>query len=240
MSNWLSELELGRLRMSVGYARQKKGRPLSPVEVGEALRSARTRGMSLRDCAEMIQLSGTGHIGRFLQILSLPAEVLHLVDWGAGKDFIGFTCAVELTRLRKAEDQAFVAEAILKEGLNSREVRQVAQTRARAALPIGQCVQAVVRMRPKVHRRYVFVGSVKDEQVTALKALSQQERNSVMSAAIDRLGLRGAVGRLGVKFFTLVGADEFDASMNEVGRNNVEVQLRSYIVELLGDGLDRC
>ena len=97
----LNPLELGRLRMSVGYGTHKKGRPLSPIEVGLYLRRARDAGISLNDCAKEIQLEGTGHIGRFLRILELPQDLQHLINWGSGKDFIGFSSAVELVRTQE-------------------------------------------------------------------------------------------------------------------------------------------
>ena len=84
----LTALELGRLRMSVGYGTHKKGRPLSPVEVGSLLQKARAEGVSLEECARAIQLDGTGHIGRFLRILDLPNHIQHLIDWGSGKNFV--------------------------------------------------------------------------------------------------------------------------------------------------------
>ena len=118
----LSALELGRLRMSVGYGTHKKGRPLSPIEVGLLLQRARSEGVSLEECAKAIQLDGTGHIGRFLRILDLPNDIQHLVDWGSGKNFIGFTSAVELAKLKDATAQRAVAQALLSNGLSSKEV----------------------------------------------------------------------------------------------------------------------
>ena len=98
----LTALELGRLRMSVGYGTHKKGRPLSPIEVGLLLQRAHEKGVSLEDCARTIQLDGTGHIGRFLRILDLPEDIQHLIDWGSGKNFVSFTSAVS-RRTGKAE-----------------------------------------------------------------------------------------------------------------------------------------
>ena len=95
------------------------------------LRRARDAGTTLRDCADAISLSGTGHIGRFLRILALPCDLQHLISWGSPKDAIGFSCAVELVKLQVADDQRVVANTILSEGLNSKEVRQVGQLRAR-------------------------------------------------------------------------------------------------------------
>lgn len=232
----LNAMDLGRLRMSVGYGRQKKGRPLSPVEVGLLLRKARDEGTSLEDCAEAVRLDGTGHIGRFLRILKLPEDVRHLIDWGAGEGFVGFTSAVELAKFRDPEDQRAVAEAILSKGLNSREVRQAAQLRKRSGRPVEECVDEVLGMRAVVERRYVFIGSVAEEDVAELGGLTQAAKDSVLKSGIERFNLQGATGRLGARFFTLVGDERFNASMLDVGKENVEALLRSHISETVNNG----
>lgn len=232
----LNALELGRLRMSVGYGRHKAGRLLSPVEVGLLLRKARDEGMSLRDCAEAVQLDGTGHIGRFLRILELPEDVRHLVDWGAGKRFIGFTSAVELAKLQDPEDQRTVAAAVLSKGLNSKEVRQVAQIRKRSGRPVEACVDEILGMRPTVERRYVFIGSAAEEDVAKLGNLTQAARDSILNSGIEHLELRGASGRLGTRFFTLVGDEIFNSSMLNIGKENIEALLRTHISEAVDNG----
>ena len=233
----ISPVELGRLRMSVGYGRQKKGRPLSPVEVGSLLRRARSAGASLQECAEAIRLNGTGHIGRFLQILTLPDDLQHLVDWGTSKSTIGFSTAVELSRFRKDADQYFVAKAILGEGLRAKEVQQVRQLRFRSQRPIEKCVREIVGMRPTVEKRYVFIGSLIGSQTTAaLENLKQEERDSILEAGIRTIELHGATGRLGSRFFTLVGSSEFNDSMIELGKENLEALLRRQISKALEYG----
>jgi len=44
----LTALELGYLRMSVGYGTHKKGRPLSPVEVGKLIQRVKNRAFQQR------------------------------------------------------------------------------------------------------------------------------------------------------------------------------------------------
>ena len=232
----LSALDLGRLRMSVGYGTHRKGRPLSPIEVGLLLRKARDAGVSLDDCAKAIQLNGTGHIGRFLRILDLPEDLLHLVDWGAGKRFIGFTAAVELAKVQNAREQYLIAEAILSDALNSKEVRQVAQLRERSGRAVETCIDEVLRMRPTIEQRYVFVGSVAEERVAELDQLTQAARDAILESGIEQLGLYGATGRLGPRFFTLVGTERFNASMQAVGKGNIEARLRAHISETVGHG----
>lgn len=237
----LSALELGRLRMSVGYGTHKKGRPLSPIEVGLILRSARDEGISLRDCANAIGLDGTGHIGRFLRILDLPDDLQHLVNWGSGKDAIGFSSAVELVKLRDADDQRTLAGSILSDGLNSKEVRQIGQLRTRSGRAIEACIKEILGMRPTIERRYVFIGSITDQNVEdALIKLTQAERDSILESGIKLLNLRGASGRLGKRFFTLVGDEHFDASMKSIGKESIEARLRTHISETLENARPHC
>lgn len=241
MLTGLSALELGRLRMSVGYGTHKKGRPLSPIEVGSLLRQARDEGVSLRDCASAINLNGTGHIGRFLRILNLPHDLQYLVDWGSGKDAIGFSSAVELTRLPDADEQRIVARSILADGLNSKEVRQVVQLRMRSGRTIGKCLKEILGMRTTIERRYVFIGSVVDQNVEkALIELTQAERDSILESGIEHLGLQGGTGRLGKRFFTLVGDEHFNTSMRSIGKESIEPRLRTHIAKAVKNVRSHC
>ena len=231
----LSSLELGRLRLSVGYGGHKRGRPMAPMEVAALIRRAIDQGESLAQCASAMQLSGTGHVGRFLRILNLPEDIRHLVDWGAGRNFIGFTAAVELAKVGNGAAQRAIAEAILGHGLNSKEVRQVAQLLRRSGKSVGVCIKEVVGMRPRVERRYVFIGTLTDDCVARLAGLEQSARDGALSSAIRGLDLGDATGKLGERFFTLVGGERFDASMRSVGGEAIEARIRKHIVENVGE-----
>ena len=232
MLNGLTALELGRLRISVGYGRQKKGRPLSPVEVGILLRRILDSGIPLRDCADAINLNGTGHIGRFLRILELPNDLQHLVGWGSDKDCIGFSSAFEIVRLNNANDQRLVTEAILKHNLNSKEVRQLVQLKRRSQKTIPECIEDVLKMRPIIKKRYIYIGSLIDHKIEAkLVNLTQNDRDRILKSSISHIGLKGVSGRLGAKIFTLVGGEQFNQSMIDIGKENIEFQLRIHIGE---------
>ena len=227
----LSKLEFGRLHMSIGYGTHKKGRPLSPIEVGRLLRRTREAGASLQDCAHA--LNGTSHLGRFLRILDLAPDLLHLVGWGGSRvGSIGFSAAVELAPICDADDQRTVATAILENGLQSREIRQVVQLRNRSKRPIRACLEEVLGMRPSVEKCYVFVGAVGDKTLeAALSKLSQVQRNAILQSGIDTLGLSGAAGRLGERLFTLVGDEKFNTAVNKIGKQSIELQIRTLIAE---------
>ena len=231
MLSGLSPLELGRLRMSVGYGANKKGRLLSPLEVASLLRNARDGGASLGDCATAINLNETG-TSRFLHILRLPQDIQHLIDWGTPKDGIGFSSAFELARLHDADDQRAVANSILSNGLTSKEVRQVAQLRMRSGRHIDACIKEVLGMRPTIEKRYVFIGSVLGQEIEdALSELTQTERDSILESGIEQLHLEGASGRLGRRFFTLVGDEDFNKSMQAIGKETIEEKLCNHIAE---------
>ena len=231
----LSVWELRRLKMSVGYARHRRGRPLSPVEVGMLFRKARLHGVSIADCAEEVGLDGTS-VSRFLRIVGLPSDLQHLIDWGSGKNFIGFSSAVETTKLKDTEDQRAIGAAILSRSLNSKEVRQVTQLRQRSGRSIEECVKEVLKMRPKVEKRYLFIGSVASENVKALQELTQSGRDLMLAAGMESIGLQSGTGRLGARFFTLVGDESFDAAMQAIGKENIEAQLRLHISQAVGGG----
>ena len=234
MLDGLKPLELGRLRMSVGYGTHKRGRPLGPIEVGMYLRKARDAGMSLSDCASAINLSGTGHIGRFLRILELPNDLHHLIGWGSPTDAIGFTCAVELAKLKCVDDQRVLANSILSEGLNSKEVRQVGQLRNRSGRTIEACVQEIVGLRPTIEKRFVFIGSIDEcKTIRALSKFTQNERDSILECCIKVINLENASGRLGKRLFTLVGDEHFDVSMKRIGKGRIEKLLRTHILEAI-------
>lgn len=225
----LSDLELGHLQMSVGYGAHKKGRPLSPVEVGKLIRRVKEAGVSTEDCAKTINLGKSG-IGRFLRILDLPADIQHLVSWGRQKGFVSFSAATQLTRFKNAEDQHAVVKSILSEGLNSKETGQVAQLRIRSGKEISECLKEILNMRPVIEKRHVFIGTIDDENITSILAdLTQAERNSILQSSFVALNLDEISGRLGKNLFTLVGTDSLDTAIQSMGPNNLEEQFIAQI-----------
>ena len=233
MNSKLSGLDLGRLRMSVGYGTNKKGRPLSPIEVAEQIRNAQQGGAELDTVAKEIRIDKTG-LRRFLILLDLPDEIRHLVGWGGSESTIGFSAATEIARMSGAENKKTIAESALSNKLKGKEIRQVVQLFNRSGRTVEECLTEVLNMRPIIEKRYVFLGTINDESIcTALSEMSQTQRDKILDSSIQRIGLREASGKLGEKFFTLVGHEQFNASMNAIGKERVEKQLRERIAESL-------
>ena len=235
MLRGLNALELGRLRVSVGYGTHKKGRPLSPVEVAELVARARATGSAMADCAREIRIDESG-LGRFLRLFELPEELRHLVDWGGGRGVLGFSSAVELVRIPNYDNMRTVANAVLESGLNSKETRQVVQLLERSGRPADDVLKEVLGMRPVIERRYVFIGTVVDQSIAdALENRSQREKDELLQGAMTKLGIAGASGRLGKSRFTLVGDERFEASMSKIGKELLEGRLCSAIAREMND-----
>ena len=226
----LTDPEIRRLRMSLGYGTHRKGRPLSPIEVGMLLERALDSGASLQDCANCVHLRGPTQLTRFLNVLELPEDLRHLISWGRSSDSIGFTTAVQIARLPDADDQRVIARAVLEERLQTGEVRQVAQIQSRTGRAVQDCLRQVLGMRPTVERRYVFIGAVVDEEVEAeLAKMTQPERDRLLFSGLESVGIQGASGRLGDKLFTLIGDKELEAALTSYGKAALEERLRLHI-----------
>ena len=95
-------------------------------------------------------------------------------------------------------------------------------------------------MRPKIEKRYVFLGSVTPENVEALEKLTQADRDAILASGIEDIGLARATGRLGSRFFTLVGDERFDTSMAKIGKENIEERLRFHISVAVENAISNC
>lgn len=221
--------------MSVGYGTHKKGRPFSPIEVGKLICRAKDAGVSTGDCAKAINIDKSG-VGRFLRILDLPEDLQHLVSWGTQKGSIGFSAAHQLARFDDAGDQRAVAGSILADGLNSKEIAQVAQLRGRSGRKIDECLKEVLGMRPVIEKRHVFIGTIDDRNLeSTLSDLTQEQRDLILQSAIQALGLAEVSGRLGKNILTLVGSHCLEADIRNLGADNLEAQLIAQIQKGVND-----
>ena len=200
--------EYKKLILSVGTHRGK--RLISPVEAAVLFEKAQTAGASLADCAKAVQLEGPTWVGRFLNLLKLPEDVRHLVDWGGyGPGAVTFTSAADIARLEAPDDRRAAIQAALTHNLSSKEVRQLVQLRKRSDRTIAECIESVLRMRPQVDVRHVFIGSVSEGLRDRLRGLGQYARDEIFAGVVKNVvgGLRVS-GRLGAERFTLVGGKE--------------------------------
>ena len=203
-----------KLILSVGT--QKEKRPLSPVEVAEAIFALKRGGMTSEQIREMLYLENATMLGRFLALLRLDAKVRHLVDWGGRSiEGISFSAGAEIAKLGQEEHEP-VANAVLEHGLTGPEVQQIVQIRRRSGRPVADSIAEVVGSRKQVERRYVFIGGVDLGIIKQINELGQVKADALLARALKNgVPAKGRLrGRLGKDKFTLVGDETSAAQLN--------------------------
>lgn len=226
----LSQVERQRLLLSVGTHHPQ--RPLSPIEVATLFAKVIAAGGSLSDCARAASLEGTTWVSRFLRLLKLPEGVWHLVGWGNVSGTIGFSSGAEVARLENAAEEEALVFGVLRNRLNGSDVRQVVQLRKRSKRPLQDCLNEVVGMRPRVEKRYVYVGAVTNAALKdSLAAMTQQQRDQLLGTAVGAvMDVKGlALTRLGTDRFTLVGSADFGEAMNRQ-KDSLEQEINDALV----------
>ena len=172
-------------------------------------------------------------IGRFLKLGNLVPEVKVLVDWGASNTTVGFSTAVEISRLNRHE-QILVATKAVEYGFTRTEAKELLQLRSRSGRDIEDCVREIVAMRPRVERICVFLGKVADEGVRQrLRSLRQEERDQLLSDALERKCpevLRNISLRLGADSFVLACSDDA-AELVQQCFTDLETGITSLLVD---------
>ena len=173
-------------------------------------------GATRRECATDLHLGQT-LVSTFIKLSDLAPEIRHLVAWGRSSDVtIAFSAAVQLTRLRYGTDQIALANDVLLYGLTSNEVVQIVQKRERSSSSLARCVQEVLRLRPQIEVRHLFIGSISSGAVRErLGKISQTEKDKVFERALDAVFDRklSASGRLGVSYFTIVASQDLPVAL---------------------------
>lgn len=194
-------------------------RHYTPIEVGRTLDKAIRAGASLSQCADALELGSTSMVSRFLCLLKLGPDIQHLVDWGQSGATISFTAAWRLTQL-SLTDQRQATRFILENQLTSPEVEQLIQLRRRSGNSVSSCVEAVLRMRTVVERRYVFIGKIASQTLhEKLNDMVQSQRDTLLNSVVhDRFpDLAEFAARLGVNRFTIVANSKSAAILKRSG-----------------------
>lgn len=224
------------LILSVGT--HKPRRRLSPVEVAEALQQTIDAGTELRELAQALHLEGPTMIRRFLRLLDLPSEVRPLVDWGSGSSSLSFTTASHLARLDSTDEQKKLATAVLENQLSKSEVKQVVQIRERSGRAIEESLDAVLRLRPEIEKRFMIIGQLRSQKLKKqLEEMNHTERTALLRVAMQRHGpgLPQFGAKLTTTHFVLVGDEQYHAAITQPARDFEQV-ITQYLLIELGEG----
>ena len=226
----LTTQELKLLLRSVGTHRGD--RPLSPLEVGQLLKKSVGAGSTRKELASALSI-GTTQVSSFLKLPDLASDIRHLADWGsATQASVSFSSLAELGRLSES-DQVEAAGAILSYKLTWKEVVQLVQIATRSGKAMGSCIQEVLRLRPQVERRYLYVGAITNENLEhLLDTMTQKQRDDLLERALLELVSTTDLvsGRLGSKNFTLLSSANLFELLS-IKPDNLEDQLNRQLVE---------
>ena len=204
----ISEDTQRKLLLSVGSHRTD--RLLSPMEIAVALDAARRSGTSLEELRNFLHLEDDSVLRRFLSLLTLGPDVRAYVDWKRTDITFPFTAASEIAKL-PAKDHRAVADAIIRYCLSTFEVKQLIQLCRRSNRPVEACVEEVVRFRPTVETRHLFIGAVSSGALRKrLAQMSQVERDQAFGRVLKTIVPpgTGVTGRLSDDRFSVVGKED--------------------------------
>jgi hypothetical protein len=131
---------------------------------------------------------------------------------------VTFSSASEIARLDNHEDEETLFQGVLTHRLSGSEVRQVVQLKKRSGRPVRDCLDEVVGMRPRVEKRYVYVGALTFGDVkNKLEAMTQNERDDLLRRVVQHTfpSAAPALSKLSPTTFTLVGDAQFGEQMNK-------------------------
>jgi hypothetical protein len=127
------------------------------------------------------------------------------------------TSASYIARLDSNSDQVAAVQGILEYNFSSTETRQLVETRFKSGQPIGECVNSMLRQRPRIEKRHVLVGAIISQDLShKLESMTQAERDELLRLAVlQGIGdLSVWSGTLGSSRFTLIGGEGFLGEVN--------------------------
>ena len=191
----------------------------SPMEVAEDFDTCIQEGKTKKQIAEMVLLADDSMVSKFLRLLKLSSEITHNIVWGKTTDCdISFSAATELSKI-SIEEQESVFKAALENSLTKDEVIQIVQIRKRSNKDVQTCINEIINSRPRIVRKYLFIGAIVDNTISAyLEKSTQRMRDSILKKIMDQVVLEDAEwsGHLGKKRFTLIGDVQLSQEMQKL------------------------
>jgi ParB-like chromosome segregation protein Spo0J len=189
-------------------------RRLSPMDVALLFRKALDGGASKSDCAEAVGFADATMVGRFLRLLDLAPRIQAMIDWGSSDASLSFTSGTELAHL-PVEDQEELAPEALRHGLRTGEIKAIVQRLRRSDVSPAQALEEVLKSRPHIEQRHVFVGKFGDPATTAaLSATTEDERQALLNALVrDLFGESPIAVRLTPTGFVVTAAEKLAVAM---------------------------
>lgn len=163
MEEVLGEENLKRLLVSLKTP--KKWRIMNPIEIAENLKILCDH-FPRAEVAKRLGIDERGTLWSYLRLVDLPEEVKQLVREGR----IGRDAAYRLTIRLNKQEQGAVANAILKYGLKSDELKGIVQAlkKRNPSMSIEDTISLTLKARQQVTEEHVIVTKIEDDTFAAL------------------------------------------------------------------------
>jgi hypothetical protein len=220
------------LVLSVGT--HKVQRPLSPVEVCDYLLEWQSTGETLPSIASKLQLKDAAMLKKFLRLEHLATDLRPLVDWSTSESGLSFSTAAEIASMPSQSDQIELGKAVVTHKLSKVEVQSVLQRINRGNVPVAMAVEEMIRLRPRITQRYVYIGRLRADLAEKLKGSLHSERDGLLRAAVIQMlkGYEAFGARLGAERWTLVGGKDLEDKLARIG-NRLEPDLNDAIASVI-------
>jgi len=164
----------------------RKNRRLSPVQVARHM----TRALQEIDAERLARALGFGDtttLTKILRLGELPADLASLVDWGTRRGSVSMSAAAEILRLSSPTAIEHAMRAAVEHNLTREEARQVVQVQKRSGGSIQECVESVLRTRPRVERSELIIGSFVSEVAKArIASLGNEAATRILRRILAR------------------------------------------------------
>ncbi len=222
MLKGLTQSEYRDLILSIGTHKGKNGRKLSPNEISQLLTKAVEAGASRKDCAKELTVGST-IISAFLKLQKIDTDVRYQADWGrGGGKSIPFSTMSHIANLPYDKHHEAINK-ILEYSITEKEVRNVVQLFNRSKQSFDDCVKAIVELRPRIEKKYVFIGGITGNSTKKiLLSKTQEERDTLIGRVMSKIDRRfcDIHPRLGEKEFSIIADHEitkfFDGSLDDL------------------------
>ena len=214
----LSEDEDLKLRATLKLHRSS--RHLSPIDTALLIQQAIIGGETISSLSTKLNTS-VDQLRKIHKLNSLiNADLKKAIVWGQPKENeISMTSAKELVRLSEPTKRLIVFKNIIRFKLNKNEVKELISLHKRSKKALNECLDQVIKARPKVVETFVITGKIMDNQLKQkLGEIAPFDRNKLLKSTLNKhfptLSFKGQ--RLKKNNFVIIGDEKTHALLMDL------------------------
>ena len=152
-------------------------RPLTPFEVSKLMVRMIDECGSKTEVLERLPLK-LEMFEEFLKLQKIPKGYQNVIVWGTStNEGISLTSAIRIARLKDSHDMEILLDASMTHKFKKLEIENIVSLKNKTEISIEECIEKVVKFRPVIEHRYMFVFDIDPNFVKKLsaKTISKEE-----------------------------------------------------------------